>query len=175
MKKLLAIIVGLVVVAKALFATTVSRADPTDEVVKELAGPVTSGALFVPFKIWKIALDALAAANDIVYVQNPTGEDLVIIHAIIRVSTAGGTATAVIDVDIINAATGTGDDIFDGVDANAAAVISSFAAGAGTNAEHTAWLWEKAGGTNDYVTAKLLVEAAANLVGDLFLVTIPAA
>lgn len=121
----------------------------------------------------RVDLSALAAANDIVAVQNPFGVDVLISHAVIRIKTAGGTATAVINVDVVDGATDTGDDIFDGVDANATAVISSFAAGAGTNAEHTSWLWEKAGGTNDHLSSKLLVEAAAALVAYLYVQIIP--
>lgn len=123
--------------------------------------------------VLKIPLDALAAANDIVAVQNPFGHTAFIIDAIIDVKVAGGTATAVIDVDITTSDTGTGDDIFDGIDANATTKVSMSEAGAGTNAEHTGQKWDPAGGTNDYVTAKLLVEAAASLEADLYLVCVP--
>lgn len=176
-KTLFAIIASVVLGSYALFGSyAVAQTDPVPEVVKQLAGPETSGVAYYPGNWTKIALDDLAAANDIVYLQNPYGVDVIIVRAIVRITTAGGTATAVIDVDIINAATGTGDDIFDGVDANAAAISDSLnSTDNGTNGEGKCWVWEKAGGTNDYVTAKLLVEAAAALVGDLFLQVIPAA
>ena len=153
----------------------IAQDDPVEEMVRDMAGPPQTEIQYLPNHWIKIALDDLAAANDIVYEQSPYPEDVLIVQAIIRITTAGGTATAVIDVDVIDAATGTGDDIFDGIDANAAALINSTEAAAGTNAEHGAWVWEKAGGTNDYVTAKLLVEAAAALVADLFLQIVPAA
>lgn len=158
----------------------ITQADPTDEIAKALAmlangkEDVDGTALvMLPGNWLRIDLSALAAANDIVAVQNPFDQDVLIDMAVIRVKTAGGTATAVIDVDVVDAATDTGDDIFDGVDANATAVISSFAAGAGTNAEHTAWLWEIAGNTLDHLTAKLLVEAAASLVAYLYVHVLP--
>jgi len=177
MKLLTAIILSLVVGMAALFGNyAIAQADPVPEVAKQLAGPEASGVVYYPGNWIKIALDDLAAANDIVYLQNPYGVDVIIVRAIVRITTAGGTATAVIDVDVTTAATGTGDDIFDGVDANAAAISDSLnATDNGSNGEGKCWVWEKAGGTNDYVTAKLLVEAAANLVGDLFLEVIPAA
>ena len=175
-KTLFAIITSLTLGAAALFGSyQIAQADPVPEVVKQLAGPETSGVEYYPKLVVKIALDDLAAANDIVYLQNPFGVDVLITNAYIRVTTAGGTATAVIDVDVVDAATDTGDDIFDGIDANATGLQGMYAAGAGTNAEHNVQLWEKAGGTNDHVTAKLLVAAAAALVGDLFLEVAPVA
>ena len=129
--------------------------------------------VMLPNGVLRVDLSALAAANDIVAVQNPFGLDVLIAGVVIRVKTAGGTATAVVDVDVVDGPTDTGDDIFDGVDANAASVISSFAAGAGSNAEHTAWLWEKAGSTLDHLSSKLLVEAAPNLVAHLYVQIVP--
>lgn len=149
------------------------KAAPVSEKVDGVEPPASSSYLVGQPVTLKIPLDALAAANDIVAVQNPFGNEACIIDAVIRVKTAGGTATAVIDVDITTAATGTGDDIFDGIDANATGSVSSLEAGAGTNAEHTGQIWNKAGGTNDFVTAKLLVQAAASLEADLYLICVP--
>lgn len=129
--------------------------------------------MWLPGNWLRIDISALAAANDIVGVLNPFGLDVIITEKVIRVKTAGGTATAVIDVDVVDLATDTGDDIFDGVDANAAAVIHDKAAGAGTNAEHTAHLWGKSGTNPDHVSAKLLVEAAASLVAYVYLHCLP--
>ena len=158
----------------------INKADPTPETV-EKAVMLPGGKqdvdgtdlVMLPGNWLRVDLSALAAANDIVAVLNPFEIDVLIAHAVIRVVTAGGTATAVIDVDVVDAATDTGDDIFDGVDANAAAVISSDAAGAGTNAEHTAWLWGASGTNPDHVSSKLLVEAAASLEAYLYLQVIP--
>ncbi len=149
------------------------KGEPTALLVDQALAPKSSSYQVGTPCVLKIPLDALAAADDIVALQNPFGVEVAIIHAILHVKVAGGTATAVIDVDITTGAAGTGDDIFDGVDANAAGVVEMSEAGAGTNAEHTAQIWNVAGGSNDYVTAKLLVEAAASLEADLYLVCIP--
>lgn len=149
------------------------KGTPTTEKVDGAEPPASSSYTVGSPTVLKIPLDALAAANDIVAVQNPFGVEVAIIEAAIRVKTAGGTATAVIDVDIVTGDDQTGDDIFDGIDANATGSVTMLEAGAGTNAEHTGQIWNKAGGTNDYVTAKLLVEAAASLEADLYLVCMP--
>lgn len=158
----------------------VDRADTLGNAIRAMVAPAANDAngkaLQPVASVWyKIALDALAAQNDVLAVQNPFGEDVLIIRAILRVITAGGTATAVIDVDVVDGATDTGDDIFDGADANAAAVLDSLnATDNGTNGEGKSWLWERAGGTLDHLTAKLLVAAAASLVAELFVEVIPA-
>lgn len=111
------------------------------------------------------AADSFALA-----VQNPYTDDLLITRAILDITTAGGTATAVIDVDVVGTATSTGDDIFDGVDANATGIKDNLNdTDNGTNGDVRTLVWEGAGKTNDYVTAKILVEAATALVGKLHL------
>lgn len=149
------------------------KGDPTAIIVDQALPPKSSSYQVGTPVVLKVPLDALAAANDIVSVENPFGKEVVIIEAIIHIKVAGGTATAVIDVDITTSANGTGDDIFDGIDADAAAVVSMLEAGAGANAEHTGQVWNIAGGSNDFITAKLLVAAAANLEADLYLVCVP--
>jgi len=150
------------------------KGDPTAVMVDQiLAAPKNSAYLVGAPMTLKIPLDALAAANDIVSVENPFGVEVHIIDAIIHVKVAGGTATAVIDVDITTSAAGTGDDIFDGIDADAIGSVGMSEAGAGTNAEHTSQVWNLKGGTNDFVNAKLLVAAAALLEADLYLVCVP--
>ena len=44
----------------------------------------------------------------------------------------------------------------------------------GTNGEGKSWQWDKSGGTNDHVTAKILVANAALLAGNLYLQCLPA-
>ena len=157
----------------------VSQTMPVQELQRAIAGPPASDVDSTAIKYFPggliLDLSALAAANDIVALQNPYGEDVLIHRAILRVKTAGGTATAVINVDVVDGATDTGDDIFDGVDANAAAISDSLnATDNGTNGEGKSWLWEKAGATLDHLTAKLLVAAAANLVAYLTVHVAPA-
>ena len=159
-------------------AYEIAQEDASGTILSKLAGPEADDVdgtdlVYLPGNILKIDLSALAAENDIVAVQNPYGVDVIIKNAVIRVVTAGGTATAVLDVDVVDGPTDTGDDIFDGIDANATPLTNSDEVAAGTNAEHTSWLWEKAGATLDHVTTKLLVAAAANLVAFLYLECVP--
>ncbi len=103
-------------------------------------------------------------------VQNPYNDkNLIITEVIVRITTTGGTATSVLDIGVVANATATADTIFDGIDLNAAGLLSSrTAADTGTNGDEKLKLWEKAGGTNDYLTGKILVEKCDNLVGKVY-------
>ena len=101
---------------------------------------------------------------------------MIIVRCILDITTVGGTATSVLDVDVVSSATATGDDIFDGVDANATGISDSLnSTDNGANGEGKSWKWDKNGGTNDYVTAKVLVADATNLVGNLYIQYTPTA
>jgi len=116
----------------------------------------------VDTKVVKTVFQALTAgaANAFAFaIQNPENQDVDLIDVTVVVTTAGGTATAVLDVGLVASATDTADGIMDGKDLNAAAVYRMD----GDMAE--GFDWKAAGGTNDYVTGKILVEAAASLVG----------
>lgn len=156
-------------------AYTFTREAPTGELLRNMAGPTTSGVTYVsPFWV-KLALASGSANAFAVAQQNPLGVDVLVSRAVVDITTAGGTATSVLDVDVATSATDTGDDIFDGVDANAAAISDSLnGTDNGTNGEGKSWKWEKAGGTNDFVTAKILVADASSLAGNLYLQCIPA-
>lgn len=110
--------------------------------------------------------------------QNPySDKDLIIDRVIVRVTTAGGTASSVLDVDVVANATATGDDIFDGASINntfTGIYDSLNGTDNGTNGEGKCWLWEKAGGTNDYLTGKILAANAASLVGKIYIHVIEA-
>ena len=154
----------------------IAEADPVAETAQKLAGPVASGITYQAPSWLKIALTAGAANAFAVAKQNPYGEDRVITRAVVRITTSGGTASSVIDVDVVGTATTSGDDIFDGVGATTAAISDSLnSTDNGTNGEGKSWLWEKAGGTNDYLTAQILVANATALVGTLFVESVPAA
>lgn len=109
--------------------------------------------------------------------QNPYTRDLIITRCIVRVTTGGGTASAVLDVDVDGDGATGGDDIFDGID------ISSSTTGIydslnstdnGSNGEGKVWVWDKAGGTNDYLTAQILDAAGSDLVGKVYVHVIEA-
>jgi hypothetical protein len=102
--------------------------------------------------------------------QNPYDYDVIITRVIVNLTTAGGTGSSVGDMDIAADATSTGDDIFDGIDLNSTGLFDSLnATDNGSNGEGKCWTWDARGGTNDYVTLKILVQNAASLAGKVFI------
>jgi hypothetical protein len=151
----------------------VEAGDPT-AIIVDAAIPPKSTQYKVNFPVvLRVSLDALKSQNDIVSVENPFGHTTFIIDAIIDVKVIGTDASAVVDVDITTSDSATGDDIFDGIDITALTKVSMSEAGAGTNAEHTGQKWDKVGGTNAFVNAKLLAANGTAFEGDLYLVCVP--
>lgn len=110
-------------------------------------------------------------------VQNPYTRDLIIDEIIISVTTAGGTGSSVLDVDVAASATSTGDTIFDGIDLNASAPVlysSHNVNDCGTNGTEKPHVWNAAGGASDYLTAKILVANASTLVAKMYVHVIEA-
>ena len=96
------------------------------------------------------------AANAISFAwENPEDGAILITDAIIDVTTAGGTALAVLDVGVGTTATATGDGLLDGVDINAIAVYRSTAAVKVPE--------------GNFITGKILTEAAADLEGKFYI------
>ena len=151
--------------------TTLSQKDPTAEAVKNMIPPDQSGVVYVAKRY---ILEALSAGNADAFafaVQNPEGVDCVVTNVIVDITTAGGTASSVLDVDVAADATSTGDSIIDGLDLNTTGVADRHD-DAGTNGGE-ALKWDKNGGTNDYVTGKILVQNAASLVGTVIIEYVP--
>ena len=151
--------------------TTISRADPTAEAVKNMLPPDQSGIAYV---MKRYIVEDLASGNANAFafaVQNPEGVDCVVTNVIVDITTAGGTASSVLDVDVVADATSTGDSIIDGLDLNATGVADRHD-DAGTNGGAPV-KWDKNGGTNDYVTGKILAQNAANLVGAVIIEYVP--
>ena len=149
------------------------RTNPTAENVDSLFSPSSTN---MPVKLLQVALSSGNANAFAVAVQNPESVDVIIVRCIVDITTAGGTASSVLDIDVVGDATSTGDDIFDGVDANATGISDSLnSTDNGTNGEGKSWKWDKKGGTNDYVTAKILTANAASLAGNLYIQYVPTA
>ena len=151
--------------------TTISRADPTAEAVKNMIPPAQSG---VDYVMKRYIAEALASGNANAFafaVQNPEGVDCIITNVIVDITTAGGTGSSVLDVDVEADATSTGDDIIDGLDFNAGAVSDRHNA-AGTNGGAPV-KWHKKGGTNDYVTGKILAQNAASFAATVIIEYVP--
>ena len=154
------------------------RNTPTAILAEKFAGPTTSGFKYLAPQV--IRLEAVGGAENAFAVskQNPYGVDMLITRAVFILDTKGATASAVLDVDVdADGATG-GDTILDGVAIGSGATEGTLTdsqdvGGSGTNATEKAHVWHKAGGTNAYITAKIMAAAAAALVGRLYLTCIP--
>ena len=152
--------------------TTISQADPTAEAVKNMISPALSGVDYVTAR-YLVEDQAAGATNAFAFaVQNAEGVDCIVLDVIIDITTAGGTANSVLDVDIASSATGTGDSIIDGLDLNATGESDRDDAGTNTNGNKVV-KWDKKGGTNDYVTGKILIANANSLVGKAIIVYVP--
>ena len=114
----------------------IDKASPVAEVVEKLAGPPASGVVYTP-SFWIKSPLAPGAANAFAAaVQNPFGTDLLIVRAVVDVTSAAGRASSVGDLDVVGSPSAAGDDILDGIDLNAAAVYDSLNAdNRGTNGE----------------------------------------
>ena len=151
--------------------TTISRADPTAEAVKNMLPPDQSGIAYV---MKRYIVEDLASGNANAFafaVQNPEGVDCVVTNVIVDITTAGGTASSLLDVDVVADATSTGDKIIDGLDINATGVADRHD-NAGTNGGEPK-KWNKNGGANDYVTGKILAQNAASLAGKVIIEYVP--
>ena len=151
--------------------TTISRADPTAEAVKNMLPPDQSGIAYV---MKRYIVEDLAPGNANAFafaVQNPEGVDCVVTNVIVDITIAGGTASSVLDIDVVADATSTGDTIIDGLDLNATGVADRHD-NAGSNGGEPK-KWDKNGGSNDYVTGKILAQNAASLAGKVIIEYVP--
>ena len=151
--------------------TTISRTDPTAEAVKNMLPPDQPGIAYI-VKRYIVEDLASGSANAFAFaVQNPEGVDCVVTNVIVDITTAGGNASSVLDVDVVADATSTGDTIIDGLDLNATGVADRHD-DAGSNGGEPK-KWDKNGGSNDYVTGKILAQNAASLAGKVIIEYVP--
>ena len=151
--------------------TTISQADPTAEAVKNMLSPDQSGISYV---MKRYIVEDLASGNANAFafaVQNPEGVDCLVTNVIVDITTAGGTASSVLDVDVVASATDTGDKVIDGLDLNATGVADRHDDVGSNGGEPKKW--DKNGGANDYVTGKILVQNASSLVGKVVIEYVP--
>lgn len=114
----------------------------------------------------KVAKGNLLAGNANAFafaVQNPESSKIFVSRVLVRISTAGGTATSVLDVGVTSSATGTSDNLIDGLDLNTTGIFDNITDN-GSNGKSRQSVDEN-GGTNSYITGKILVANAAALVG----------
>ncbi len=117
------------------------------------------------------AVGSLTAGNANAYAfawQNPEAQAIIISRLIIDITTAGGTATSVIDAGSAATATTHSDNLIDGADLNTIDILDNIG-DCGTNGEFQVKL-DANGGTTDYVTGQILVANAASLVGKFYII-----
>lgn len=117
-------------------------------------------------KTAKVAL-APGSADDIAAAwQNPESSPILVEKVLLDITTAGGTATAVLNAgSAADPVTGS-DNLIDGADANAAALYDN-RDDQGTNGTSKQKLDEN-GGSTDHITAQIKVANAAALAGYLY-------
>ena len=151
--------------------TKITQTDPTAETVRNMVPPARSGVSYVAER-YIVAPLSSGNANDFAFaIQNPEGVDCVITNVLVVITTPGGTDTAVLDVDVATSETGTGDDIINGLDLNATGASDRHSA-AGANGGAPV-RWDKRGGTNSWLTGKILTANAANLAGQVVVAFVP--
>ena len=127
--------------------TTISQKDPVPEAVKNMIPPDQSGISYVAKRY---IVEALSAGNANAFafaVQNPEGVDCVVTNVVVDITTAGGTASSVLDVDAAADATSTGDSIIDGLDIDQTGTFDRHKNPGGSGGAPVKW--DKNGGTND--------------------------
>ncbi len=118
-------------------------------------------------KVAKVALTP-GNANAFAFAwQNPEASKIIVHRVIVDRTAAGGTATSVLDVGVVADATSTADTLIDGLDLNATGVADNVS-DVGTNGKARAKVDEN-GGTNDFITGKILVANAASLAGNVYI------
>ena len=117
----------------------------------------------------KIQKGNLAAGNANVISfawQNPEWTKIIVNRIMLRLTTAGGTGGAVMNVGIVADATSTADNLIDGLDINQTGVFDNIT-NKGDNGLSIG-LVDEPGGTNDYITGKILTQNAASLAGKFY-------
>lgn len=140
-------------------------ASGSDTIRVKLVGPGETGE--GSLKVAKVALKA-GAANAFAFAwQNPESSAIAVTRVLLDITTAGGTATAVLDIGTGATATTHSDNLIDGADANAAALLDNIT-DKGSNGKSRQRMDEN-GGTTDYLTGQILTEAASALVGNVYI------
>lgn len=99
--------------------------------------------------------------------QNPETKKIVVTRVVVDITTVGGTGGSVLAVGKVANAAATAADIINNLDLDNAAITDHLlVAGAGVGGVHKI---DENGGTNDYITGKILTQNASNLVGYVYI------
>jgi len=119
-------------------------------------------------KIVKGTLTAGAANAFALAWQNPESSKILVTRVMLRIETAGGTATSVIDVGPGASATTHSDTLIDGLDINQTGIFDNIT-NKGSNGLAIGCVLDEKDGTTDYITGQILTEAASALVGKYYI------
>ena len=100
--------------------------------------------------------------------QNPESSAIVVSRVVIDVTTVGAVSGALLDVGPGATATTHSDTLIDGLDITTAVITADNITNKGSNGLSLCKL-DAAGGTTDYITGQILVQAAAALVGKYYI------
>lgn len=105
--------------------------------------------------------------------QNPFSHRIIVDRVLIEVTTAGGTAGSVMNIDVVQTNGSTGDDVLDGIDLNPGTVPVIYDslndADAGTNGKKRAIRMDGKGGDYDWITGRVLVADSTSLVAKYYI------
>lgn len=118
-------------------------------------------------KVVEVALTAGLANAFALAWQNPESTAIMVQRVLVDLTTAGGTATSVLNLGSAANATTTSDNLIDGLDLNTTGLFCNLDDG-GTNGTSSARL-DAMGGTTDYITGQILVANASALVGNVYI------
>lgn len=118
-------------------------------------------------KLVSMALTAGAADSIAFAWQNPENTAILIQRILVDITTAGGSASSVMDIGPTTSATGTAKTLMEGLDLNTTGLFDNID-DQGTGGAATARLDEN-GGTTDYVTGKILDANATSLAGNVYI------
>ncbi len=137
---------------------------PVAEQVKDL---LSSDTTPVALKCAKVALATADTAGGVFGWQNPESNAIIVVRAVIDLTTKS-TSACTVDIGSAANATTSSDDLLDGLDVNAATGVFDNIADKGTNGKEKQRVDAK-GGTTDHVTASKATGAAAGLVGNAYI------
>ena len=120
-------------------------------------------------KVVEVALTAGIANVFALAWENPEAVPIMVNRVVIDITTAGGTADAVLNVGSGATAATASDNLIDGIDLNAVDIYDNLVVlDAGTNGNTVAKLDEN-GGTTAFITGQILVATAAAMVGNAYI------
>jgi hypothetical protein len=105
--------------------------------------------------------------------QNPNDHQIMVDRVVIQITTAGGTAGALMDVGVSPDASTQSDIILDGIDLNPGSPPVEYDSmnptDIGTNGVQRAVVLDANGGTNDWITGKIIIQNATSLVAKAYI------